>query len=186
MKTKVTILFFAVLAFASCTNTTTYSRQLDAEKELIKDFISRNNINVLTAWPDSDYVWGEKDYIQVPDEDYFYYHLVDAGDVESDTISYTDEVIFRFRKYTLNVYADTISYWTTMDGAEPASFSISGYSTSEWASVCACSGVAKALKFMNHKNAEAKIICPSKMGVSNDENSVTPYCYDLKIKGVKK
>ncbi len=186
MKTKLIILTCAVLAFASCTDTTTYSRQLDAEKQLIKEYINRNELNILTAWPDSSYVWNEKDYLQVPDEDYFYYHLVDAGDTESDTISYTDDVIFRFRKYSLNVYADTISYWSTMDGAEPVSFSVSSYASSEWTSICACSGVAKALKFMNHKNAEAKIICPSKMGIADDENSVTPYCYDLKIKGVKK
>lgn len=186
MKRLVLILTATVGLFVSCKNTTTYSRQLDAEKQLIKEYIERNQLNILTAWPDSDYVWSEKDYLQVPGTDYYYYHLVDKGDLSSDTVSNKDEVIFRFRKYTLDAYADTISYWSTMDGAEPASFSISNYSTSSWTNTCACQGVAKALKYMNHKNAEAKIICPSKMGIDTDGYSVTPYCYDLKIKGIKK
>ncbi len=183
------IFIFCTLLLAtltSCNKTTTYSRQLDAEKQLIKSFIARNNINILTAWPDSNYVWAENDYLQVPNEDYYYFHVVSRGDVQSDTIESADQIIFRFRKYTLNQYADTISYWSTMDGANPVTFSLSNYATSEWTTLCACEGVVKALKFMNHKNAEAKIICPSKMGIETDGYSVTPYGYDLKIKGIKK
>ena len=186
MKKHIFLFAIIIAALASCNKTTTYSRQLDAEKQLIKDFIARNNINVLTAWPDSDYVWAENDYLQVPNEDYFYFHLVNRGDMQADTIGNTDEVIFRFRKYTLEQYADTISYWSTMDGANPVTMSISNYATSEWTSMCACEGVVKALKFMNRKNAEAKIICPSKMGIETDSYTVTPYGYDLKIKGIKK
>ena len=92
----------------------------------------------------------------------------------------------RVRKYTLTAYADTISYWTTMDGSNPVSFALNNYSTSEWTGLCACEGVAVALKHMKYKNAEAKIICPSKLGIATDGNTVTPYGYDLKIKGIKK
>ena len=186
MKHRIGFIICLLCLLASCNNTTTYSRQLDAEKKLIKDYIARNELNILTKWPESGYVWGEKDYALIPGYDNLYFHLVDSGDVTSDTLSYSDEIIFRFRKYTLNAYADTISYWSTLDGSEPVSFSLSNYSTSAWTSTCACVGVAKALEYMKYKNSESKIICPSKLGVLTDGNSVTPYGYDIKIKGIKK
>lgn len=186
MKRRIIYLIAALCLLASCNNSNTYSKQLDAEKKLIKDYIERNQLNILTKWPEKGYVWGEKDYLQVPGYDYFYFHLVDSGTVTADTIGKQDEIVFRFRKYTLTQYADTINYWSTLDGSDPASFSLENYSVSDWTGTCACIGVAKALQYMKYKDSESKIICPSKLGITNDGNSVTPYGYDLKIKGIKK
>ena len=35
---------------------------------------------------------------------------------------------------------------------------------------------------MMYTNAECQIICPSKLGFTADQNSVTPYCYIMKMK----
>lgn len=180
------IVFFCGLVMLGCRNSNTYSKQLEAEKQLINNYIERNGLNILGSFPDSTYVWGEKDYALIPGYDNLYYHEVSKGDTATAALSRTDEIILRFRKYTLDVQADTINYWTTMDGPNPVAFSIASYSTSNWTDLCACQGVAAALARMKRKNAEAKIICPSKLGTTSDMSYVTPYCYDLKIKGIKK
>jgi FKBP-type peptidyl-prolyl cis-trans isomerase len=44
-----------------------------------------------------------------------------------------------------------------------------------------CSGWQIALQHMKHSGAECKIICPSKLGFTDQNSSVTPYGYDMKI-----
>jgi hypothetical protein len=46
----------------------------------------------------------------------------------------------------------------------------------------ACTGWQVALKYMKYTDSQCKIICPSKMGFSEENSAVTPYGYDLKIK----
>ena len=45
-----------------------------------------------------------------------------------------------------------------------------------------CTGWQVALKYMKYTDSECKIICPSKLGFSNENSAVIPYGYDLKIK----
>ncbi len=157
---------------ASCA-TNSYAESLEKEKELVADYIAREKINILPEIPE-DGKWGEKDYVEI--DDYLYFHLSYAGDSTSgDSISRGIGVNLRYRRYTLDVYADTVSYWTTMEAPTPIEF------TYGQASSNTCSGWLKALPYMKYTNAEAKIICPSKMGFSEEQSTVTPYGYDLKI-----
>ncbi len=165
------IILLSCLA-ASCTSNS-YAESLEKEKELVADYIARNNIRILPEIPE-DGVWGEKDYVEI--DDYLYFHLSAVGDTASqDSLEIGMAVNLRYRRYTLDIYADTVSYWTTMEAPNPISFR---YGTSSSAT---CTGWLKALPYMKYNNAEAKIICPSKMGFSEEQSTVTPYGYDLKI-----
>ncbi len=167
------LLTLMVSALVMSCSSNTYAKALENEKELMADYIEREKINILPEIPE-DGVWGEKDYVEI--DDYLYFHLSKSGDATiGDSISLGVSVNLRYRRYTLDVYADTVSYWTTMESANPIEFTY-GQSSSN-----TCSGWLKALPYMKYHNSEAKIICPSKMGFSEDQSTVTPYGYDLKI-----
>ncbi len=156
----------------SCVSNT-YADSLEKEKELVAEYIKRNKINILPEIPENG-VWGENDYVEI--DDYLYFHLSNVGDTaSSDSLEVGMNVNLRYRRYTLDVYADTVSYWTTMEAPNPISFR---YGTS---SSVTCTGWLKALPYMKYSGSEAKIICPSKMGFSEEQSSVTPYGYDIKI-----
>lgn len=160
---------FLLLA-VSCNNNS-YSKQLKAEKKLIAAYIERNNINIIESEPE-DGVWGEKDYLEI--DDYLYFHLVSRGDTTHE-IQVRDEVLLRYKRYTLDENADTLSCWTTNEAASPVQFQYGVTSSS------ACSGWQEAVKYMKYHKSEAKIICPSKLGFTDEQSSVTPYGYDLFI-----
>ncbi len=156
--------------FVSCSENT-YASDLQEEKDLMADYIKRNQLNILDTIPT---VWGEKDYVEI--DDYLYFHLSYVGDSAShDSIETGDEINLRYIRYTLDVVADTVSYWTTAEAPTPITFR---YGVS---SAAVCSGWLKALPYMKYSGSIAKIICPSKMGFSEEQSSVTPYGYDLKI-----
>ena len=175
-----------VMGFAlmSCSGNS-YSSQRNEEDKLIKNYISRNNINVLMDEPADDYTWAENDYLLVPDKDNFYFHLRNRGDslfiedgdtIKIDAIEPLETVVMRYKKFALTENADTLSYWTTLDQAYPMEFQY-GNTTQ-----CEATGWHIAVKYMKYTNAECQIICPSKLGFSADGSSVTPYCYILKMK----
>jgi hypothetical protein len=156
-----------------------YSEQLKAERALIENYIERQGIVVVDTLPADD-KWGEKVYYRVPDYDNFYFHMVELGDTlssaEEAEIESGETVLLRYKRYTLNEYPDTIYNWTTMDSSEPIKLQ---YMVS---SETSCTGWQVALKYMRYSDSQCKIICPSKMGFSDENSSVTPYGYDLKIK----
>lgn len=187
MKTQ-TFIFCVLLAlsgtFTACTGNT-YSSDLKAEKKLIADYIEREGIHVVYELPDDD-EWGEKDFYQVNGYDYLYYrlvkrgtpwHLNEEGDtVHTDSILATEKVVMRYRKYTLDINADTADYWTTLNSAYPTEFSyLTDYTTAPKA-------WHVAVGLMKYSDSECKIICPSKLGFTEDGNTVTPFGYDLKMK----
>lgn len=168
------LLIGIVVLMDSCNNSSqVYGNQLKEEKKLIKNYISRNNINIIDSEP-ADGRWADNDYLEIGE--YLYFHLVNPGDTTGDELASRDYISLRYRKYTLTEYADTISAWNTNDAASPVEFQY-GVSSS-----ATCSAWLLALPYMKYNNSECKIICPSKLGFSADANTVTPYCYDLKIK----
>ena len=184
------IFIFSVLltvtAIMSGCSANSYSSDLKAEKKLIADYIAREGINVIYELPADDAVWGEKDYYQVNGYDYLYFHLThrgtpfhinEAGDtVRTDSILATETVVMRYKKYTLTLNADTADYWTTLNSAYPLEFIyLTDYTTAPKA-------WHVAVGLMKYSDSECKIICPSKLGFTEDGNSVTPYGYDLKMK----
>ena len=79
--------------------------------------------------------------------------------------------------------SDTMSYWTTLNQANPYEFYYgvtSGVATG-YTSICECVGWHEAVRLMKYPDSECMIIVPSKQGFDADETSVTPYGYRLKI-----
>lgn len=163
----------AVLTITGCKDRdSVYSVQRKAEKKLIEEYIKRENIKVLNEFP-ADNQFADNEYVLT--ESGLYFQLVDEG-TGTDTIAYNDKVILRYKRWGLNSYSDTISYWTTDESAYPLTFQYgisSDYSCEAW---------QEAVGYMKRNNSHAKLIVESKLGFSDDENSVTPYAYEIKIK----
>ena len=163
-----------------------YNDLRNKEDKLIANFISRNNLNILKEVPEDDYVWGEKDFLKVPEVDNFYFHLRYRGDsisidtITNDTVDLkivaNDVIVARYKQYSLTENADTLSYWTTLDQPYPVEFHY--LNTTE----CEAVGWHLAVKYMKYPNSECEFIQPSKLGFSNEQSSVTPYGYIMKIK----
>ncbi|MBP5289864.1 MAG: DUF4827 family protein [Paludibacteraceae bacterium] len=176
MKRLITYVLAGVLVLlggASCTSENAYSTQLKKEKKQIEEYIKRNNIVIIHDEPAYD-KWKENEYLEL--DDYCYFHLTVMGDTTKDEIVLGDDVLLRYRRYTLTEPADTLSYWTSNDASYPIEFQY--YVTS----AAACMGWHYALSVMKYTGAEGKLICPSKLGFDADASSVTPYGYDMKIK----
>ena len=173
MKTKLVYLFLLLATFTACKENNVYSDLLKEERKLIEAFIQRQGITVVTEEPTQ---WGNNVYWKIPEYDNFYFHLVEPGDTTQMEIEAKETVLLRFKRYTLDEYADTLYNWTTQDSPEPVKFQYMITSDN------ACTGWQMAVKYMKYPGAQCKIICPSKMGFSEENSSVTPYGYDIKIK----
>ena len=178
----------AALIAAGCTSNT-YSKLRDQEDKLIENYISRNNLVILKEEPSIDHVWAEKEYYQVEGYDNLYFHLIERGDsirvdsispTENDTVDLeiilNDLIVMRYKKFSLTENADTLSYWTTLDQAFPTEFHYGNTSD------CDCVAWHVAVKLMKYPESQCQVIVPSKLGFSNDQTTVTPYVYILKIK----
>ena len=181
------------ILFISCAGNT-YSALRQEEDRLIANYLSRNNINVLTEEPDVDYVWGEKDYYKVQGYDNLYFHLIKRGDSiridpsdPTDTIDMTillnDVIVTRYKKFGLTEYTDTLSYWTTLDQAHPYEFFYGKTSgvASGYTQICEAIGWHEAVRLMKYPDSQCQVLVPSKQGFEADQTSVTPYIYLMKI-----
>jgi hypothetical protein len=106
-----------------------------------------------------------------------YINITDAGDMASDSLEVNDEIVFRYKKYTLDAKADTSSYLNTVDSADPKTFNYYDFTQEQ-----SCKGWHEAVSYMKYNNAQAKIIVYSKLGFSTDQEAVIPYGYDIYIK----
>lgn len=189
MKKIILAVLTGIVLLGSGCSQNTYSNLRNKEDKLIANYISRNKLNILTTEPDDDYEWGERDYLKVPGYDNFYFHLISRGDsIRIDSISATkrdtvdltiaanDVVVLRYKQYALTEYADTLSYWTTMDQPYPYEFHY--LNTND----CEAIGWHLAVQYMRYPDSRCIIIQPSKLGFTAEQNSVTPYCYIMKIK----
>ena len=150
-----------------------YSDLLKAERKLIEAYILREGITVVEEEPTE---WGENVYWKLPDYDNFYIHMVEKGDTAEAEIESGETVLLRFKRYTLTEYPDTLYCWSTMDSPDPITFAYLVQSDK------ACTGWQAALKYMKYTDAQCKIICPSKQGFTEDQTSVIPRGFDMKIK----
>lgn len=170
-KISIYILLFMGVALASCNNNT-YSNALKEEQKLIENFIARQGIKVVTEKPTE---WGDKVYWKVPDYDNYYFHLVEMGDTTKPALEAKDKVNLRYIQYTLDAYADTTRFWNSDDQPKPTELQYMVYTDST------CEGWQIALEHMQYTGAQCKIICPSKLGFTNQNSNVIPYGYDMKI-----
>jgi len=174
-------LFIPTLLIVSCSNDKTYADQLKDEQKLIKSFIARQKIQVVTKMPDK---------IPFPENVYYktstglYIRLESEGDKyingilnpNLDSAETNDRISFRYIQYTLNTTPDTISYNNTAESPFPATFYFNDLTDKN-----ACAGWQEAVTLMKYHNAEAKIIVYSKLGFETDENYVIPYGYDISM-----
>ena len=99
----------------------------------------------------------------------------DSVSRENAELESGEQVLLRFIRYTLEEYPDTISNWGTMDSAEPIKLQYMVNSETS------CTGWQVALKYMKYHEAQCKIICPSRLGNTDDNSNVIPRGYDMKI-----
>ena len=121
MKKTILFLLIGIAMIATGCNSNTYSKLREKEDKLIKNYLSRHDINVLTEEPDENYVWGEKDYYKVNGYDDLYFHLRKQGDT-TYTVKVNDVIVARYKKFELTEDPDTLNYWTTLDQAHPYEF----------------------------------------------------------------
>ncbi len=175
VKSNIVFVLLGVMLLGACSSTTTYSRQLNQEKKTIENFISRNHLKIVTELP-TDSVWADSVYYKVSGYDYLYYHLDKQGDtLGKDPVEATETVVIRYKKFTLTENPDTITYWSPLDSAYPIEFMyLTDYTN-------ACTAWHIAVGLMMYSGSECTIICPSKQGFTVDQNTVTPYGYQLRM-----
>lgn len=178
-KTSIYILSLLGLILASCNNNT-YSNALKEEEKLIENFIKRQGIIVVKDQPSTMEEWGDKVYWQVPDKDNFYFHLVAEGDTTQPALKVKDWVNLQYIQYTLDAYADTIRFWNTEDYGETTP--LIQYTPNMLPTDNSCEGWQMAMEYMKYSGAQCKIICPSKLGFTNQNSNVIPFGFDMKIK----
>lgn len=177
---KILLFMTAAICLMAC-NSNSYSNQLKAEKKLIQSFMDVQGYTITDELPEENTIWPEKLFYRIPitSTDFCFIHISEVGDTTISAIR-NQTVVLRYRQYTLTQPSDTINNWSTLDTPGAVEFNYmtdnTGYS---------CSGWQYALQYMRHPGAVATIIVPSKLGFSADQNSVTPYGYDLMIKRLK-
>ncbi|MBO7457160.1 MAG: DUF4827 family protein [Paludibacteraceae bacterium] len=189
MKRSILLGLMGVALITIGCNNNTYSRLRDQEDKLIANYISRNGLQIVTEEPGPDHIWGEKEFYKVAGVDNCYFHLISRGDsVRIDSISPTkidtvnlkiianDLIVARYKQFGLTEHADTLSYWSTLDQAFPYEFHY--LNTSE----CESTAWHLAVRLMKYPDSQCEIIVPSKLGFSQEQSSVTPYVYIIKIK----
>ncbi len=172
----ISLLLLALLCY-SCANNT-YSELRKSENRLIDSYIKRYGLRVASTMPNvpQGQYWDKDLYVTLTNYDNLYFHLNSKVDsTAAHAIILGDKVNVRFRKYTLDTYADTISYWTTDDAGEPITLTV-GSTSGDYN----CTGWQAAIMAMAYEG-ECTIICPSVYGTSADNSAVKPYCYDLRV-----
>lgn len=150
----------------------TYAEELKAENELILDFISRQNIEVVTEMPTTK-IWPPKVFYKTPTG--LYFRLTNPGDTLTEEVIAGDKIVPRFTQYTLEKKADTISNMNTIDFPRPTIFFYKNLDE-------VCAGWHEAVGLMKYDNAEATFIVYSKLGFSTYNRPATPVAYEMKIR----
>lgn len=189
------ILYLAALCLTltGCYSSTSYSTLSRREKQVVADFISRQNIHTTNNLPtDSAFLADPKLYYDtLTYYGQFYYRLDKVGQrydedeqghlVPLDSVTDGRKVVVRYIKYTLTEPSDTANYWTTQDSPDPLEFIYNG--------TTATSGIPTgwhyAIGLMKFPGAECTIIVPSKLGDMLAQNTVTPYGYRLRFVRMK-
>jgi hypothetical protein len=159
------------IVITSCSNNTTYADELKTEQSLIKNYINRENIKVISKIPTT---WGPNDYVLT--ESGLYFHLDSVGD-PTVVVEAGNTVIPRYIQYTLGEPADTIKKRTTFEFPYPTTFVYGDNSNLD----ISCTAFQEAVSYMKNNNSYAKLIVHSKIGFKENWTPATPIAYELKI-----
>lgn len=178
------LLNLVLLAGCRQTSSTSYSALLNKEKTLMREYIKRNNITVVDTLPSTEtFMKNPKLYYEVRGYDRLYYHLDRLGDsikiVGTDTFELEpvrkgDNVVLRYKQFTLTEYPDTADYWTTLNAPYPTEFRYMVDNNT-------CVAWQVAVQLMKYGESECTILVSSRWGDNLAQNSVTPYGYKLKM-----
>lgn len=158
----------------ACSNNS-YSKARKSEKKLIQSYVDREDLNILSEEPDY-FSWGKKDFYALTNlDDNCYFHLTKPGDTTQAAVISGNECLIRYKKYTLEENPDTISTWNTNELTYPISIIYPNTAAPS------CQAWAYAIMHMKYSGAECKLVCPSTVGFTADNSSVTPYIYELKL-----
>jgi Domain of unknown function (DUF4827) len=161
------------LVITSCSNNTTYADELKTEQSLIKNYIKREHINVLSKMPAT---WAPNNNDYVLTESGLYFHLDSVGD-PTVAVEAGNTVIPRYIQYTLGEPADTIRKRTTFEFPYPTTFVYGDNSNLD----ISCTAFQEAVSYMKNNNSYAKLIVHSKIGFKENWTPATPIAYELKI-----
>ncbi|MFI3297596.1 MAG: DUF4827 family protein [bacterium] len=164
----VVTLFCSLLFFTACDYTENYSDLLDAEEELIEDWLTRQGITILDEFP-ADSLFAEDEMYHF--DEGIYIQLLDKG--EGDTLRSGDQISLRYSQSTLDENPIVEDYWTTLDRPYPNEIIYGDLTNS-------CEGWQSAFEIMLRSDSHSRIIVPSKIGRDNSE--VVPYVYEMKIR----
>ena len=164
-------LILAVLSLTvnSCTSSTSYSKELENEENLIKAWIKRNHIKILDEFPE-DSLFAEDEMYHFNEGIYF--QMLDTGR-GNEVLQEGDVIILRYSSSTLDKNPVVEDYWSTEDRPYPNEIVYGSLTNS-------CKGWNAAFELMKRDSAYARIIVPSKMGFN--DAIVVPYLYEMRIR----
>ncbi len=168
----ISLTFLVTIFISSCSSTPTYAELLQSEKDLIADYIKRNDLKILSEFP-NDSIFAENEYVLTKSG--LYFQLVKKGfGPDSLNLELYNKVVPRYKQYTLNEVSDTLSNWSTIDYPYPSTFIYGNSATG-------CTAFHEAALYMKKSESEARIIVSSKIGFNEYMLSVTPLGYYFKI-----
>lgn len=191
---KLTLFFFALIAvclgFQACDNTKTYAEMLEEEKEAIRDFIKKENIQVISQSEfyaqDSVTNLDRNEFVQLVSG--VYMQIVDKGSENpADTMKNNDLILVRFMEQDL-ITGDTTSasnyyipglvdeFRYTETSSSIAGIFRQGNMLMYGTSVPA--GWLVPLAYVRDR-AHVRVIVPAKMGHQVALERVYPYFYDI-------
>ena len=144
-----------------------YEELLDNEKGQISSFMKRNGYYVVSKLPE-DSIWDEKMFYKT--ENNLYIHIDTVGN-KNDTLKANDRIVISYIKKTLDVDPEVV-----VDAKKTPLETT--FSTSSDMST----GMLRAVSIMRCHDSQAKVIIPSRIGTTEDMNSVTPYLYEMHLK----
>lgn len=160
------------ITVTSCSSSTSYSKELEAEENLISAWISRNDITLLDDFPE-DSLFKENEMYHFSEGIYF--QLLDTG--RGEPMEEGDVIVLRYIVSTLDEYPIVEDYMTTEDRPYPNEIIYGSLTNS-------CKGWNTAFEHMRRDSAYARIIVPSKLGFN--DAVVIPYLYEMRIRVLPK
>lgn len=204
MKKTIKCLLLAIMAvvmFNSCSSTTTYAEQREAELEAISNYITKNNIQVISETDfyaqDSTTDVSKNQYVLLQKSG-VYMQIVNKGSGSKLKSGEAADVLCRFTEYNIN--GDSISFRNNISGRIPdkmnvvnnsgtfaANFEYSWLNSQYGLNGSVPSGWLVPLRFINlgrivsetDKIAEVNIIVPHDQGHTIASSSVIAYAYHL-------
>jgi hypothetical protein len=164
------------VSMTSCGDAQTYARELERERALIDDFISRQNITVVNRMPTEEEFLADTTLFFRSSSGLFFRLDEPTNRPLSDTIVPGDRLLIyaRWIEYTLTTRPDTMDFRSMPNFPHGFTFSNVPPST-------APAAFLEAVRYMRGSGARARLIVPHRIGW-NPLGAAIPFGYDLEIR----